>query len=117
MLLELFCKQQGSFAPRTLLRFCATMSPSETLSSSTDFPVFPVIRFPCSADFAAGRGGFLQLLSMSLPSCCRYHPARVSRRISQPATIHAAFTLQLGARPLGLLTFEATSAFTFVTAR
>jgi hypothetical protein len=93
------------------------MSPSETLSSSTDFPVFPVIRFPCSADFAAGRGGLLQLLSMSLPSCCRYHPARASRRFSQPATIHAAFTLQLGVRPLGLLTFEATSAFTFVTAR
>jgi hypothetical protein len=93
------------------------MSPSETLSSSTGFPVSPVIRLPCSADFAAGRGGLLQLLSMSLPSCCRYHPARVSRRISQLATIHAAFTLQLGARPLGLLTFEATSAFTFVTAQ
>ena len=31
------CKQQGPFAPRTLLRFLATMSPSATLSSSTDF--------------------------------------------------------------------------------
>src|SRR5260370_12299174 len=68
------------------------MSPSEALSSSTDFPVFPVIRFPSSADFATGRGGLLQLLSMSLPSCCRYHPARVARRLSQLATIHATFS-------------------------
>ena len=93
------------------------MSPSEALSSSTDFPVSPVIRFPCSADFAAGRGGLLQLLRMSLPSCCRYYPARVARRFNQTAAIHAAFTLRLRARPLGLLTFEATSAFTLVTAR
>src|SRR5215467_5920502 len=53
------------------------MSPSKTLSSSTDFLGAPVIRLPCSADFAAGRGGLLQLLSASLPSCCRFHPARV----------------------------------------
>src|SRR6202171_5586241 len=46
---------------------------------------------PFSADFAAGRGGFLQLPSASLPSCCRCNPARVSRRVSQFATIHAAF--------------------------
>jgi len=64
-------------APRTLLRFLATMSPSKTLSSSTDFLGAPVIRLPCSADFATGRGGLLQLLSASLPSCCRFHPARV----------------------------------------
>src|SRR6202011_5704583 len=76
-------KQQGSFAPRTLLRFAATMSPSETLSPSTDFPGTPVIRLPCSADFAAGRGGVLQLLSASLPSCCRFYPARVDRRLGQ----------------------------------
>ena len=53
-----------------------TTSPSETLSSSTDFPGTPVIRLPCSADFAAGRGGFLQLLSMTLPPCCPYQPRR-----------------------------------------
>jgi hypothetical protein len=38
---------------------------------------------PCSTDFAMGRGRFLQLLSMSLPPCCPYHPAEVSRRFSQ----------------------------------
>src|SRR5262249_37064522 len=28
-------------------------------------------------DFAPGRGGLLQLLGMSLPPCCRFHPAEV----------------------------------------
>ena len=64
-------KQQGSLAPRALPRFFTTMSPSETLSSSTAFLGAPVIRLPCSAAFATGRGGFLQLLRVSLPSCCR----------------------------------------------
>src|SRR5947208_10018836 len=32
---------------------------------------------PCSADFATGREGLLQLLSASLPSCCRCNPAGV----------------------------------------
>ena len=57
------------FAPRTLLRLPATVSLSETLSPSTDFLGAPVIRLPCSADFATGRGGFLQLLALFLPSC------------------------------------------------
>ena len=56
--------------------------PIRTLSSSADFPVSPVIRLPCSAAFASGRGGFLQLLGMSLSPCCRYHPAGVTRRVS-----------------------------------
>src|ERR1700674_1540433 len=57
---------------------------------------------PFSADFAAGRGGLLQLLSASLPSCCRCNPARVSHRFSQSAAIHAAFAPCRKARPLGL---------------
>ena len=32
---------------------------------------------PCSDDFSSGRGGLLQLLGMSLPPCCRFHPAEV----------------------------------------
>jgi hypothetical protein len=39
-----YCNQQGPFAPRTLLRLIAPMDPSNSLSSSTDFPVIPVIR-------------------------------------------------------------------------
>src|ERR1039458_785152 len=69
-------KQQGLFAPRTLLRFLATTDPAESLSTSTDFPGSPVIRIPCSDDFSSGRGGFLQLLSMSLSPCCPYQPRR-----------------------------------------
>jgi hypothetical protein len=32
---------------------------------------------PFSGDFSPGRGGLLQLLGMSLPPCCRFHPAEV----------------------------------------
>src|SRR5580658_8724909 len=32
---------------------------------------------PCSGDFSPGRGGLLQLLGLSLPPCCRFHPAEV----------------------------------------
>ena len=67
---------------------------------------------PCSGDFSPGRGGLLQLLGMSLPPCCRFHPAEVRSRFDQISAPHAAFTLQLRARPSGLLTFEATFAFT-----
>ena len=42
------------------------------------------------------------MLGISLSSCCRYYPARVSRRISQIATFHAAFAPLPRARPLGL---------------
>jgi hypothetical protein len=36
--------QQGPLAPRELPRFIATTDPAATVSSSTDFPVSPVIR-------------------------------------------------------------------------
>jgi hypothetical protein len=39
------------------------------------------------------------LLSMSLSSCHRYHPAGVVRRFSQFATSHAVFTPRLRVRP------------------
>src|ERR1700730_14718290 len=54
---------------------------------------------PCSTDFSVGRGRFHQLLSMSLPPCCPYHPAEVTRRVSQSATCHAAFARPKRARP------------------
>jgi hypothetical protein len=52
---------------------------------------------------------FLQLLSMSLSPCCRFHPAEVSIRIGQSSAAHAAFALRLKARPSGILIFEATT--------
>src|SRR5450756_497767 len=64
-------KQQGLFAPRPLRRLLATTGPSATLSPSFPFPVLPVIGRTCSRDFSLGRGGLLQLLNVSLPSCCR----------------------------------------------
>ena len=64
---------------------------------------------PCSGDFSPGRGGFLQLLSMSLSPCCRFHPAKVSSRVGQISAVHVAFALRLQARPSGTLTFEATT--------
>ncbi len=64
---------------------------------------------PCSDDFAPGRGGLLQLLSMSLSPCCRFHPADVNIRIGQSSAAHAAFALRLKARPSGILIFEATT--------
>jgi hypothetical protein len=94
--------QQGLFAPRALPRFTATTDPSVTLSPSTDFPVSPVIRFSLPRIFSTGRGGFLQLLNVSLSSCRRYRPARASRRISQSATVHVAFTSACEVRPLGV---------------
>ena len=69
-----------------------------------------------SADFSTGRGGFLQLLSVSLSPCCRSHPARGVRRLSQPATSSAAFALSRKARPLEWYTFGATCAFACATA-
>src|SRR4029077_875286 len=47
-------KQQGPFAPRTLLRFVAHTDPSATLSPSIDFPVAPVIRSTLLRSFLAG---------------------------------------------------------------
>ena len=64
-----------------------------------------------------GRGGLLQLLGMSLPPCCRFHPAEVTNRISQISVRHAAFALRMRARPSNLFNFEAKFAFTVVTAR
>ena len=67
------------------------MDPSDSLSSSATFPVSSVIWLPCSAAFASGRGGSLQLLGLSLSSCCCFNPASVNCRVSQFATFPAAF--------------------------
>ena len=59
-----------------------------------------------SADFATGRGGSLQLLSVSLSPCCRSHPAGVVRRVSQSATAHAAFAFPVAGSASGAAHFR-----------
>lgn len=61
---------------------------------------------PCSTDFAVGRGGLLQLLSVSLSPCCRSHPAGVVRRVSQAATAHAAFAFPVAGSASGVCHFR-----------
>ena len=53
-----------------------------------------------------GRGGLLQLLSVSLSPCCRSHPAGVVRRISQSATAHAAFAFTVAGSASGAAHFR-----------
>jgi hypothetical protein len=94
---------------------CITNMPRFNLRQAQPSRLRPTSRFrrlyglPCSDDFAPGRGGLLQLLGMSLSPCCRFHPAKVSSRVGQISAVHVAFALPLRARPLEILTFEATT--------
>src|SRR6202790_1548280 len=62
----------GRYPASTLLR---THPPPSRLRSTSRLS--RLYDLPCSSDFAPGRGGLLQLLGMSLPPCCRFHPAEV----------------------------------------
>jgi hypothetical protein len=46
------------------------------------------------------------LLSASLSPCCRYHPAGVEYRVSQPTTLDAAFTLTVAGSASGATHFR-----------
>src|ERR1700751_464821 len=93
----------GHYSASSLLR---TQPPPSRLRPTSRFG--RLYDLPCSGDFSLGRGGLLQLLGMSLSPCCRFHPAKVSSRISQISAVHVAFALRLQARPSGIFTFEAT---------
>src|SRR4051794_11359162 len=103
---------RGRYTASTLLR--APPPPSRLRPTSRGRRLYGL---PSSAALAAGRGGLLQLLDVPLSPCRRSHPPRVSHRVSRAAVVHAAFALRLRARPPGLRTFGATTAFTRVTAR
>src|SRR5260370_28780151 len=62
----------GRYPASTLLR--THPSPSRLRSTSRLSRLYDL---SCSRDFSPGRGGLLQLLGMSLPPCCRFHPAEV----------------------------------------
>ncbi len=86
----------GHYPASSLLR--ARPPPSRLRPTSR---VCRLYGLPGSADFATGRGGFLQLLDMSWSPCCRSHPAGEVRRASQLATNPAAFAPNPRARPPG----------------
>src|SRR5271167_1994068 len=72
---------------------------------------------PCSGDFAPGRGGLLQLLGMSLPPCCRFHPAEVKEPLRSDFGSPCCLRPPVVGSAFGASFFEATFAFTFITAR
>jgi len=90
------------FALQTLLCFIAPINPSDSLSSSTSFPVIPVIRLPPPQISLRDEEG----LSSGLACPCHRAVADTRqneiRRISQIAPFHAAFSLWERARLLGL---------------
>src|ERR1019366_1720343 len=67
---------------------------------------------PCSGDFSPGRGGFLQLLGMSLSPCCRFHPAEIKMPhrsdFGTPCCLRPSFV----GSALGFLWFRGHFAFT-----
>jgi len=85
---------RGHYTASALLR--ASPSPFRLRSLSRLRRLYDL---PCSTDFSVGRRRLLQLLSMSLPPCCPYHPAEVTRRVSQFAPCHNAFAPNERARP------------------
>ena len=110
--------QQGPFALRTLLRFNANTSLAATVSPSADFPVDAGYTAALAPPISRwDEEGFSSCSACPCQGAIPNHPARVSRRISQSAPFHAAFAPQLRARPSDSLIFEATFAFTSVTAR
>jgi hypothetical protein len=87
---------RGHYSASSLLR---TQPPPSRLRPTSRFR--RLYGLPCSDDFAPGRGGLLQLLSMSLSPCCRFHPAEVASRIGQCSVGHVAFALAWEAQPSG----------------
>jgi hypothetical protein len=64
-----------------------------------------------------GEEGFSSCLACPCHRAVASTPPKWISRVVQISAAHAAFALQLRARPSGPFTFGATSAFTFVTAR
>src|SRR6266853_5391594 len=85
-----YYKQQGSFAPRKLLRFAATMSPSETLSSSTDFLDVQLYGFPAPPISRRDEEGFSSCLA------CPYHRAVA---LTPPGWLAASVSLRQSMLP------------------
>src|SRR5262245_30283811 len=116
--------QQGPFAPRALPRFLATTSPAATVSPSTDFPGFPVIRLTCSTDFLDGtrtvspvaRHALVTVLPLTTPP--EWQAASVSPRLVMlPSPHRRGLGLRssfLSRPPLGSLTLRPGDSLTIL---
>ena len=103
-------------APRTLLRFLATMSPSKTLSSSTDFLGAQLYGFPAPSISRRDEEGFSSCLACPCHRAVALTPPgwfAASASCDAPCCLRSP--VESSARWES--TFEATSAFTFVTAQ
>ena len=68
------------------------------------------------AIFSPGRGGFLQLLSMSLSPCCRFHPAEMKVVSVSVRLLMLPSPMDCGLGPRTYC-FRGHNAFSFDTAR
>ena len=95
-----------------------TTGPSATLSPSAHFPGFAGYRTYLAPTISRrGEEGFSSCLACPCHRAVASTPPKWDSRVDQISAAHAAFALRLRARPSGTFIFEATSAFTFVTAR
>jgi len=66
-----------------------------------------------SGDFAPGRGGFLQLLGMSLSPCCRFYPGRGEQPYQSVFGCSYCLRHTVGGSALGDFHFRGHNAFHF----
>ena len=102
----------GHYSASSLLR--ARPTPSRLWPTSRFRRLYGL---PCSGDFSLGRGGSLQLLSMSLSPCCRFHPAEVEMPHRSDFGTPCCLRPTEAGSALGSTPFEATFTFTVITAR
>jgi len=89
----------GSLCSTRITSFHCSYEPIRHPLAFGCFPVRKLYSLPCSVDFSAGRGGFRQLLSVSLSPCRRCCPVGGKYRYSQYATFPAAFDSKPASRP------------------
>ncbi len=102
----------GRYPASTLLR--TRPSPSRLRSTSRLSRLYDR---PAPAISRRDEEGFSSCSACPCHRAVASTPPKCWSRIDQISAPHAAFALRLGARPSGLLIFEATFAFTVVTAR
>src|SRR6202051_2932131 len=103
---------RGHYSASSLLR--AQPPPSRLRPTSRFRRLYGL---PCSDDFAPGRGGLLQLLSMSLSPCCRFHPAEAKHPYRSVFGCSCDLRPPVEGSALGDTHFRGHNAFTFITAR